>query len=375
MKRLTLLTLVGTVAALVALQTAAAGGTTRYVSPSGADNATCSKNAPCKHVQQAVNVANAGDTISLAAGTYTEQVTIAKSLSLSGAGASSSTIASPAALAPDGGGAKNIVEVNGGASVQMSKLAVAGPGPAGCDGIDNGIYLTGGASLAITQSTVRDIHDTPLDGCQNGNAVAADSGSHLDVDHSTISNYQKDGIVVSGAGSTGQIDHNTVQTLPTDQIASNGVEIDGGATGTIDHNSISGNECNVAGTCGPDWFSQFQASGVLALGTGVTVTHNDLSTNDIGIYTPSDATIDHNTVASRDFGILTDTGNSADVDHNSVTGGVYGIYEFGGTGTFSHNSGSGASAFDLSWDSTGSPSFDHNQCGTASPSKAAWDCH
>jgi hypothetical protein len=57
-----------------------------------------------------------------------------------------------------------------------------------------------------------------------------------------------------------------------------------------------------------------------------------------------------------------------------VTGGIYGLYEFGGTGTFSHNSASGASAFDLWWDTTGSPSFDHNQCGTASPSKAAWDC-
>jgi hypothetical protein len=278
-----------------------------------------SKNAPCKHVQQAVDVASAGDTISLAAGTYTEQVTISKSLNVTGAGASSSTIASPAVLAPDGDGAKNILEVNSGATVQISKLAVAGPGPAGCDGIDNGIDVGGGASLAITQSTIRDIHDTPLDGCRNGSAVTAGGSGdvgHLDIDHSAVSNYQKNGITVSGAGSTERIDHNTVQTLPTDQIASNGVEIDGGATGTIDHNNVS----------------------------------------------------------SRDFGILTDFGNSAGVDHNSVTGGIYGLYEFGGTGMFSHNSASGASAFDMWWDGTGTPSFDHNQCGTASPSKAAWDC-
>ena len=29
----------------------------------------------------------------------------------------------------------------------------------------------------------------------------------------------------------------------------------------------------------------------------------------------------------------------------------------------------------LWWDGTGTPSFSHNSCGTASPSKAIWDCH
>jgi len=91
--------------------------------------------------------------------------------------------------------------------------------------------------------------------------------------------------------------------------------------------------------------------------------------------TDTGVTIDHNDVASRWFGIVTDFGNATQVDHNSTTGGIYGIYEFGGTGTFSHNSASGSSGADLWWDGTGTPSFSHNRCGTASPSKAIWDCH
>ena len=151
-----------------------------------------------------------------------------------------------------------------------------------------------------------------------------------------------------------------------------------GASATIDHNTISGNECNdpIYG-CGPDWFNNYQSWGVLTIGaaSSTVISHNSLNTNDGGIYTDTGVTIDHNDVASRYFGIATDYGNAAQVDHNSTTGGIYGIYEFGGTGTFSHNSASGSSGADLWWDGTGTPSFSHNSCGTASPSKAIWHCH
>ena len=129
--------------------------------------------------------------------------------------------------------------------------------------------------------------------------------------------------------------------------------------------------------CGPDWFNNYQSWGILMIGaaSSTVVSHNSLNTNDGGIYTDTGVTIDHNDVASRYFGIATDFGNAAQVDHNSTTGGIYGIYEFGGTGTFSHNSASGSSGADLWWDGTGTPSFSHNSCGTASPSKAIWACH
>jgi len=375
------------------LAAAAAGGTTRYVSPSGVDNPACSKNSPCKHVQQAVNVAAAGDAISLARGNYVEQVSIAKNLTVTGAGSGASTISAPAVLVPDSHGFLNIVEINSGASVQMSQLAVAGPGSGTCRSIDRGISVIGGASLAITQAAVSDIRDNPgyLSNCPNGFDVGVGTQArgpqmidfevgHLTIDHTTLTGYQRFAIFVHHAGSTAQIDHNTIKGAGPCSPCNGpgGIIVLSGASATIDHNTISGNECNDPSLpCGPVWPDDYQSYGILTSGvaSSTVISHNSLNTNDVGIYTDSGVTIDHNDVASRDFGIVTDYDNAAHVEYNSTTGGIYGIFEFGGTGTFSHNSASGSSGADLRWDGTGTPSFSHNSCGTASPSKAIWACH
>jgi parallel beta-helix repeat protein len=73
-------------AAFVALvMTAAAGaaGTTRYVSPTGTDAGDCTA-SPCRTITYAVGQASPGDTISVASGTYTESVSVTKTLSLIG---------------------------------------------------------------------------------------------------------------------------------------------------------------------------------------------------------------------------------------------------------------------------------------------------
>ena len=64
----------------------AAPSATRYVSPAGADNGGCTT-TPCKTIGYAVGQANAGDTISVAAGTYAESVLVTKQLTLAGSGA------------------------------------------------------------------------------------------------------------------------------------------------------------------------------------------------------------------------------------------------------------------------------------------------
>lgn len=61
---------------LVALRvtpgSALASGNTYRVAPSGSDTAACgSESAPCRTIQQAVNLAQSGDTVLVAAGTYT----------------------------------------------------------------------------------------------------------------------------------------------------------------------------------------------------------------------------------------------------------------------------------------------------------------
>lgn len=70
----------------------------RYVSTAGDDIANQCEvaGAPCKSIQRAVDKACPDETVYVAAGTYEEQVTIDKGLTLSGAGAGSTIILAPA---------------------------------------------------------------------------------------------------------------------------------------------------------------------------------------------------------------------------------------------------------------------------------------
>lgn len=70
----------------------------RYVSTTGDDsgNQCESSGAPCETIQRAVDKACPNETVHVAAGSYQEQVTIEKGLTLSGAGAGSTTILAPA---------------------------------------------------------------------------------------------------------------------------------------------------------------------------------------------------------------------------------------------------------------------------------------
>lgn len=344
---------------IVGTATAAADpGTTRYVAPSGTDvaNNCATKSNPCQHIQYAVSQASAGDKVQLAAGTYSEQVTITKSLTLVGAGVDKSVIKAPATLPPTQ--SSDIVQVSGSTvNVAMSQLTVSGPGTGPCGTIGAGIAVFGGATLDIDHASVLDIRDNPLSGCQNGEGIrvgtqpfgAPDTG-HLIADHLLVARYQKNGITVDGTGSTGDINHNTVQSTPTNQIASNGIQVSDGAVAQVDHNTVTGNECNLVGTCGPDWFSQFQSIGILlsSAGAGTTVSNNDVHANDIGIDAGSGGEIDHNDVSNnRDFGLVLESGYASEVDHNSADGAnascpsgttsCDGILVFASGATFDHN--------------------------------------
>jgi hypothetical protein len=71
----------------------AGASTTWYVAPGGSDNNDCmSPSSPCQHIQTAIDRAASGDAINIAAGTYTEAVSIGTSLTIDGAGADSTII-------------------------------------------------------------------------------------------------------------------------------------------------------------------------------------------------------------------------------------------------------------------------------------------
>jgi hypothetical protein len=56
----------------------------RLVAPGGADSGDCT-GSPCLTINYAIGQAIAGDTVSVAAGTYVENVTLNKSLTMNGA--------------------------------------------------------------------------------------------------------------------------------------------------------------------------------------------------------------------------------------------------------------------------------------------------
>ncbi len=78
------------------------GSGTLFLSPSGSDSASCAQGAPCKTLAHAYSVAKGGETVKLAAGTYTDS-----SLPLT----SGKTAASPVLFEP-----------NAGATVKFSKM-------------------------------------------------------------------------------------------------------------------------------------------------------------------------------------------------------------------------------------------------------------
>ncbi len=393
-KTLSFVCLTAVVVVLAAVPALAA--TVRYVSPTGMDNPTCDKAHPCQHVQQAVNVASPGDAVHLAPGTYVEQVTISKNLFVVGAGIDTSTIKAPDTKALDSRVETFIVDINAGATVWMGGLTVAGPGGPGggmnCApnpaSLDVGVNVYGGATLNLLFAAVRDVFDVPASGCQRGDAISIGSKcftcapdvGHANIDHVIVTNYQKNGIAARGTSTSLLLNHSSIANQPSSVIASNGIEVLNSAVGRVQENIVTGNECNLPSVCGPDPLLQTQASGILSFAAdpSTRIEQNRLGSNDIGIYTDDGILVRDNRLKGNRFeGIYVDSDvTGGRFKNNRTDDGNYGFYVNGGNNNrYEKNSAHGNSVVDLFWNGLGvGNTFHKNHCGTAAPSKAAWDC-
>lgn len=291
---------------------------------------------PGSSIQAAVNGASPGDTILVNPGTYTEQVTINKNLTLQGNGAGA-IIQSPSTLTPDAFGLDVLLEVNNAATVSINNMTIQGPNPT----INDGILVVGDATANVSESTIADIHqDNATFGDQTGFAIqvggtgaqAVGQVGHATITDCTVTDYQKVGIIIGRNGSSGTVTGSTITGIgPTTLIAQNGIQIGPGATtATVSNNTISGNEFTGTGS-GPDPTTAIQAAGILNFIDAGSITGNTVSNNDLGIANTNTGsasagtTIGGNTVQNNRFeGILLGAG-TATVSNNTIAGNNIGV--------------------------------------------------
>ncbi|MFL6209512.1 MAG: beta strand repeat-containing protein, partial [Pyrinomonadaceae bacterium] len=311
--------------------------------PDGAGPATSIGFDAFAMIQGGIDGVAANGTVNVAAGNYAEQPVIGKSLTLHGAGASTTNISAPNTLAPRFGNFFILVEVNGGAVVEASGITVKGPlNLNGCPGTTSasrryyGVYVRGGAALNLHDSSVLDIRENNPAGntrCTVGTAVdvgstvvAPNQTGTLTLDHTTITGFQARAVTVDKTGSAATITNNTLTGSTSPSFVQTVILVAVGASANISGNQISGAQCSDAVNCGPDTFNQAAAVGIslTAPANGTQVSNNTISNNDYGINyvaAPGDTSvISGNTFnANRYFGINNSEGNLT-VSNNTFSG-------------------------------------------------------
>jgi hypothetical protein len=340
-------------AALVNPAGALASKATLWVAQGAADSghgSSCTE-AAYGSIQAAIDAAVKGNTIAICPGTYEEQLTIAKALSLvpaSGAGtvtialpaspAESSTSCDAAGAAEGGGTPEDEISICTSGKVSITDIAVRALWPAGtCDDNLYGILVAGGATLKATSVKLDGAGAQPINGCQGGVGIQVGMAwTHpVEVGHAAlgevqVSGYQKNGITVDGAGSSAKISHALVTGAgPTPEIAQNGIQISNGALGSIKASEVTGDQCR-ASSCGANPLSDYQSTGVLFYGaaSGSSLVRSTMLQDDIGVYFASqsatqahspEVTIKSDLTAADIEGIVLDQGD-ASIEKTRIAG-------------------------------------------------------
>lgn len=252
------------------------------------DNATECPDASFTDIQSAIDAAPAGETITVCAGTYEEQLVIdTNDLHIQGAGVGSTILNQPAVLTTDAFGYKNLVTIDGATGVEISGISLTGDG----SGLNTGVYVQAAGELSF--------HDNEITSIGSGDSnigILIGRGSHSTTGSATISTnsisgYGKGGIVVDNIGSSATIDHNTITGSGPNTIAQNGIQISRGATGQISYNTVTDHFCtSVGGGCADDPTTSATAdgaSGILLYASGdpVEIDNNILTGNQFNIWT------------------------------------------------------------------------------------------
>lgn len=272
--------------------------------------------APYTTIQAAVDAAESGDTISVAPGIYTEQVTVPvakNNLTIVSQQLGAAEIAAPATLT----GAPDIVRISANA-VTLENFTISGPS----DGIEAGVRIDRGGSATVRDNLITQIYGSVF-GAGQGVGVLIRGGNGT-ISDNTITQYEKAGIVADGASSSAGIAGNLVVGVgPTDAIGQDGIQISNGAHGSIVNNDVSQNIYSP---------QEYVAAGILLFNAApTTVVANTATQNDVGILVSGTkgATLFNNDLSDSTFdGIelrdgTTYTVVSSNHSHDNQLDGIY----------------------------------------------------
>jgi parallel beta-helix repeat protein len=320
-------------------------------------------------IQAAVNAAKAGDVIRVCAGTYKEQVTIDKSLSLeadNGVIVIPNDVVANAAGLSSGNPIAAIILVRNADNVDVQGFIV--------DGSANGLTTCGptfigvlyqDASGSIEHNFVRHVRLSPsLPGCQSGNAIDVESSSSgqsdVTIADNSVDAYQKNGITANEPGTKVFVTENAVTGLgPTTGAAQNGIQIGFGAQGRVTDNAVAD---NVYSPCESPTNCPSNAAGILIFQSdGVRVERNTVASSQVGIFIAANNgnignntvlhsvaldgialvgngnSVSNNDISSSDDAAVYIQGNNNTVFDNEFTGAAFGIFKISGSsGTVRH---------------------------------------
>ncbi len=314
-------------------------------------------------IQDAINAADPGSLIRVCPGTYREQLSINKSLSIEG---DNGAIVLPSSMVANTTGSSGApiaaaILVKDAANVEIKGLIV--------DTANNGItecspHLIGilyqNSSGNIEHNAVRNTKlSVSLNGCQSGDAIVVQSlgggTSKVSIDDNSIHDYQKNGITGNESGTEVTITKNVVTGLgPTTGAAQNGIQVGFGAKGGVFRNTVTD---NVWAPCVSLTNCAFNATGILVFQSDdVRVEHNSVATNQVGIFSNGqnavfvgidlagdDSLASRNDVSNSGQAAILIEGNNNKVQSNEITEAPIGILKLSGTVGNTH---SGNSFFD-----------------------------
>jgi hypothetical protein len=222
----------------------------------------------CKTIGHAISLASSGDTVRVAAATYTENLTISINLKVIGSGASTTII--------DGGGVNTVVTISS-AVVTLSGLTIQ---HGGATTLGGGIHNSG--TLTLNNGTVTQNQTKGLGSAGGG---IYNSGI-LTINNSTISENSNSASVSRGGG--GILNVGGILTIKNSTISGNsvhraaGVVARGGGiynagTLTLNNSTLSGNFAVVAR--GPFGCAVPDGGGIYSQSGTVTINNSTLSGN------------------------------------------------------------------------------------------------